>query len=175
MECTLSGVGTSHRVNSILVKKQTQVENQAINELDELQPPTKRICRRSLPPEAFNNEIPKYYSGKRVGPGKLKELERFKIHRSKLQSTTAILYLDRASKIKTASYPSCSRMDRLKCSNCRKQHCIFGHYRFTATDLKTAFEVLCRASEIRDRLNLKAVACVFDQSFYRRIDSCLNT
>ena len=33
------------------------------------------------------------------------------------------------------------------------------------TDLKTAFEVLCRASETRDRLNLKAVACVFDQSF----------
>ena len=34
-----------------------------------------------------------------------------------------------------------------------------------ATDLNTALEVLCRASEIRDRLNLKAVACVFDQSF----------
>ena len=37
-----------------------------------------------------------------------------------------------------------------------------------ATDLKTAFEVLCRASEISDRLNLKAVACVFDQSFYAK-------
>ena len=37
-----------------------------------------------------------------------------------------------------------------------------------ATDLKTAFEVLCRASEIRDRLNSKAVACVFDQSFYAK-------
>ena len=37
-----------------------------------------------------------------------------------------------------------------------------------ATDLKTAFEVLCRASEICDRLNLKAVACVFDQSFYAK-------
>ena len=36
MECTLSGAGTSHRVNSILVKKQTQVENQTINEQDEL-------------------------------------------------------------------------------------------------------------------------------------------
>ena len=29
-------------------------------------------------PEAFNNEISEYYSGKRVGPGELKELERFK-------------------------------------------------------------------------------------------------
>ena len=37
-----------------------------------------------------------------------------------------------------------------------------------ATDLKTAFEVLCRGCEIRDRLNLEAVACVFDQSFYAK-------
>ena len=35
-----------------------------------------------------------------------------------------------------------------------------------ATDLKTVFEVLCRVSEIRDRLNLKAIASVFDQPFY---------
>ena len=63
LECTLSGAGTSHRVNSILVKKQTQVENQAINEHEELQPPTKRVCPRSLPPEAINNEIPEYYRG----------------------------------------------------------------------------------------------------------------
>ena len=38
-----------------------------------------------------------------------------------------------------------------------------------ATDLKTGFEVLCRASEIRDRLNLKAVVCVFGQSFYAKV------
>ena len=62
-----------------MVKKQTQVENQAINKHEELQPPTNRACRRSLPPEAINNEIPEYYSGKRVGPGELKELERFKV------------------------------------------------------------------------------------------------
>jgi hypothetical protein len=34
-----------------------------------------------------------------------------------------------------------------------------------ATDLKTAYEVLCRGCEIRERLNLCAVACVFDQAF----------
>ena len=37
-----------------------------------------------------------------------------------------------------------------------------------ATDLKTAFEILCRASEIHYRLHLKGVACVFDQSFYAK-------
>ena len=37
LECTLSSAGTSHHVNFNLVKKQTQVENQAINEQEELQ------------------------------------------------------------------------------------------------------------------------------------------
>ena len=35
-------------------------------------------------------------------------------------------------------------------------------------NIETDFEVLCRASEICDRLNLKAVACVFDQSLYAK-------
>ena len=35
-----------------------------------------------------------------------------------------------------------------------------------ATDLKTAYEVLSRGCEVRDRLQLKAVACVFDQACY---------
>ena len=35
----------------------------------------KRKCRRSLPPEAVSSEIPDYYGGKRVGPGKLNEVK----------------------------------------------------------------------------------------------------
>ena len=35
-----------------------------------------------------------------------------------------------------------------------------------ATDLKTAYEVLSRGSEIKDRLQLNAVVCVFYQAFY---------
>ena len=35
-----------------------------------------------------------------------------------------------------------------------------------ATDHKTAFDVLYRGCEIKDRLKLKAVVCVFDQAFY---------
>ena len=37
-----------------------------------------------------------------------------------------------------------------------------------ATDHKTAFEVLCRGCEIKDRLKLKAVVCVFNQAFYAK-------
>ena len=38
----------------------------------------------------------------------------------------------------------------------------------SATDLKTAYVVLSRGCEIRDRLQLKAVACVFDHAFYAK-------
>ena len=37
-----------------------------------------------------------------------------------------------------------------------------------ATDLKTVYEVLCRACEIKERLSLDSVACVFDQGFYAK-------
>lgn len=37
-----------------------------------------------------------------------------------------------------------------------------------ATDLKTAYEVLCRGCEIKERLGLTAVVCVFDQAFYAK-------
>lgn len=37
-----------------------------------------------------------------------------------------------------------------------------------ATDLKTAYEVLSRGCEIKDRLQLNAVVCVFDQAFYAK-------
>lgn len=37
-----------------------------------------------------------------------------------------------------------------------------------ATDLKTAYEVLCRGCEIRERLKLCAVACIFNEAFYAK-------
>lgn len=37
-----------------------------------------------------------------------------------------------------------------------------------ATDLKTAYEVLSRGCEIKDRMQLNAVVCVFDQAFYAK-------
>ena len=38
-----------------------------------------------------------------------------------------------------------------------------------ATDLKTSYEVLCRALEIKDCLKLKSVLGVFDQAFYAKV------
>ena len=37
-----------------------------------------------------------------------------------------------------------------------------------ATDLKTTYGVICLGCEIKERLKLKAVACVFDQALYAK-------
>ena len=37
-----------------------------------------------------------------------------------------------------------------------------------ATDLMTAYEVLCLGCEIKESFKLKAVACIFDQAFYTK-------
>ena len=76
LENTMTGSGTLHRVNSILVTMKTPETNEKVEEgEEEYCPPTKRKCRISLPPDAVSSEILDYYRGKRVGPGKLNEVK----------------------------------------------------------------------------------------------------
>ena len=75
LESTLSGSGTSHRVNSILVTTKATEINREMEDDDQYQCPAKRKCHRSLPPEAISREIRDYYGGKRVGPGELLEVK----------------------------------------------------------------------------------------------------
>ena len=76
LENTMTGSGTSHRVNSILVTMKVPETNQEVEEgQEEYCCTTKRKCQRSLPPDAVSSEIPDYYEGKRVGPGKLNEVK----------------------------------------------------------------------------------------------------
>ena len=67
LECTLTGSGTSHRVNSMLVQRKATQEGKSTTEEEEFVQPTKRKCLRSLPANAVLREIPEYYSGKRSG------------------------------------------------------------------------------------------------------------
>ena len=73
LECTLSGAGTSHRVNSILVLKQEPQDRleENLEDSDEVPDhrPAKRKCKRSLAADVISKEIPDYYGGRRVGPG----------------------------------------------------------------------------------------------------------
>ena len=74
LESTLSGSGTSHRVNSILVIKGKPTETAEVSE-ESSERPAKRKCRRSLPTDIVAREIPDYYRGKRMGPGVLNHMK----------------------------------------------------------------------------------------------------
>ena len=72
LECTISGAGTSHRVNSIFVLKQEHREggmgeDNSGGEVPE-EPSAKRKCKRSLVGDVVNKETPEYYTGRRFGP-----------------------------------------------------------------------------------------------------------
>ena len=75
LENTLSGAGTSHRVNSILVmnKQSGDATDVQVDENGERR--SKRKCKRSLSPDIVAKEIPEYISGKRVGPGELPNIQ----------------------------------------------------------------------------------------------------
>ena len=78
LENTLTGSGTSHRVNSILVMKRKYSEKTADDEFN-VERPQKRICRRSLPTDIVTKYLPEYYGGKRVGPGVLRFVQNLEI------------------------------------------------------------------------------------------------
>ena len=67
LECTLTGSGTSHRVNSILVTERNEKERRVRWPDRDYAPPVAKKCRRSLPATVVTREIPEYYGGKREG------------------------------------------------------------------------------------------------------------
>ena len=116
--------------------------------------------------------------GTRVGPGELKEQERFKdsikyTDQSYNQRLQYLIWIE-LQKLKTnptllvPGWTGFNITVRRNAVIVESNVACLDTIDSPATDLKTAFEVLCRASAIRDRLNLKAVACVFDQSFHAK-------
>ena len=88
LECTLTGPGTSHLVNSILVQRKATQEGISTTEEEEFVQPTKRKCLCSLPANAVLREIPEYYSGKRSGPGELIHVQKLDESRKYAQTNT---------------------------------------------------------------------------------------
>ena len=188
LECTASGAGTSHRVNSILVLKKMvrknwpeQDENENGDWTEYLvpdNPPAKRKCRRALSAEVVMKDIPEYYRGRRVGPGVLSNVEYLGVSSSyaSLSKKLKMQYLIWIEMRKLKTYPQLlvpgwtgfNIKIRDKIVILESTIGYLDTLDSPATDLKTAYEVLCRGCEIRDRLQLKAVVCVFDQAFYAK-------
>ena len=154
LESTLTGSGTSHRVNSILVTTKAMEINREMEEDDEYQCPAKRKCRRSLPPEAISSEIRDYYGGKRVGPGELIEVKNLSRSTSyvNIRDIQRLRYLVWMEVRKLRTHPSLLIPGwtgfNIKVANNVVITASNISYLDTidapATDLKTAYEVLCR-------------------------------
>ena len=83
LEYTLSGSGTSHRVNSILVteRKLGLDEEQNGEALDKPCTYTPK-CKRSLQSDVVTRVIPEYYGGKHTGPGELAHVQNLGVSNS---------------------------------------------------------------------------------------------
>ena len=75
LENTLSGAGTSHRVNSVLVMNKQSGDTTDVQVDENSAMPGKTKCKRSLSPDTVANEIPEYISRERVGPGELANVQ----------------------------------------------------------------------------------------------------
>ena len=175
-ENTDTGFGTSHRVNSILVTKKStnHVQGRAI-----LAAPTKKKCRRSLPSDKVVSDIPDYVHGKRVGPGNLqciKDINKSTKYEelSTEQRMNFLIWIGMRG-LKTSptllvpgwtGFNIVIRKDLVVIEN---KITYLDTLDAPATEIKTAYEVLCRGLEIKDRLGLKSVLCVFDQAFYAKV------
>ncbi|CAB4007602.1 Hypothetical predicted protein [Paramuricea clavata] len=181
LECTMSGAGTSHRVNSILVMKrqpQETFEENLEGDGEQYHPPVKRKCKRSLSADVITREIQDYYGGRRVGPGVLSHIQHLGITSSyeKMSRKLHIHYLVwiELRKLKThplllvRSWTGFFIKIRDKVAVIQSTMGYLDTLDSPATDLKKAYEVLCRGREIKNKLQLNAVACVFDQAFYAK-------
>ena len=178
LESTLSGSGTSHRVNSILVWQRKEEGNANQEQEVDNEPPSKRKCKRSLPSNVAAREIPEYYGGKRVGPGQMNHVADLGVNstykeKSHLQITEYLVWIE-LRKLKThplllvPGWTGFNIKVREGMVVMESEISYLDTLDSPATDLRTVYEVLCRGCEIRDRLQLKTVACVFDQAFYAK-------
>ena len=181
LECTLSGSGTSHRVNPILVTEREpeldgKQSEEALDEPCTYTPPTKKKCKRSLPLDVVTRVLPEYYGGKRIGPGQLPYVQNLGVPNSRFEEKANelrqryLVWLE-VRKLKTHPLLLVSRWTGFNIKT--RDHIVIVEsvisYLDTidasATDLRTAYEVLSRGCEVKHRLQWKAVVCVFDQAF----------
>ena len=160
MEETLSGGGTSHRVNGIAIQQKDLYED-----VEQRVPPrVPKTKKRSI--SGDSRSIPIYNAGKRMGPKPLESID---------SPFTTIV---RATPIKNIAWVlarlsnvHCQRVSRWTGFNIKLRSGIdiledniayLPTVNVPATDLGTVYEVLLRS------LNLNAIVCVFDQTLYAK-------
>ena len=165
LESTTTGLGKTHRVNSILIISDV-LDDIVLENTDEL--PVKRKCRRALTMKETRNQVPNYYAGTRGDPGELKNiLQLNKSTEYKERKLKQNLYFFAWIALRTLKTLSSLLIPGWTGFNITRKNIFILNSKVSyldtvdspATDIKTAFEVLCRGNEIKERFNLKSL-CV---------------
>ena len=170
LEETLTGKGTSHRVNGIAVQPKIfgpHLQKPALPTVDKKK-------QRTISTE--HTELQTYIAGKRVGPPQI-QTSAISSNDADVAADTArsinfIWILHRLLAIQDARIPSWTGFNiRMRSDIPIKEDllCYLPTINAPATDLTTAFEILNQSETIRTELKLPVIVIVVDQAIYAKL------
>lgn len=165
LEETLSGGGTSHRVNGIIVQPQVHTAKPP-----ETEPQLHTKRKRSVTPAPL--DIPEYNAGSRAGPPvtKPQDLDLQNVQYTAMQRNL-IWSLTRLSDTNNQSVSSWTGFNVKTSGNKGVQKDTVSYLptiNAPATQLSTVHQVLLMVLKIKAELDLEEIVCVFDQALYAK-------
>ena len=123
-------------------------------------------------------DVPDYYHGKRIGPGELKyltnldksdEYQKYSIEQKmNFLIWIALRCITTPPILLVPGWTGFNIVLRKNVVVLESKISYLDTLDSPATDIKTAYEILCRACVIKERLGLESVLCVLDQAFYAK-------
>ena len=167
VEETLSGGGTSHRVNGIAIQHKKCYQDV---ELQRVSPKVEKTKQRTISTDSHS--IPIYNAGKRIGP---KPLDIVDSQFTTLMRATPIKNiawvlsrLSNAHSQQVSSWTGFNIKLRSEIDIVEDNIAYLPTVNAPATDLSTVYEVLVRSLKTMHALNLNVIVCVFDQALYAK-------
>jgi len=165
LEETLSGGGTSHRVNGIMIQPQVHTAQPQETE-------AQFLTRKEQSVTAVPLDIPEYNAGNRLGPPVLKpQVLDLQSVRDIAMRTNLVWSLTRLSDTKDQSVSSWTGFNMQISGNKIVHKDTVGYLptiNAPATQLSTVHHVLIQVMKIKTELDLDEIVCVFDQALYAK-------
>ena len=169
LEETLTGGGTTHRVNGIAVQPRVFGPHPPPPQL----PPILKRKQRSITYE--EQPLPAYIAGERVGPGAIVASSAMmnvqEEEAQKAQEKNLIWVVARQTNVDNQSVPSWTGFNvQTRCEEDVNEDVVayLPTINAPATELSTVNEILCKSEDIRKRLNQKDIVVVLDQALYAK-------
>ena len=166
LEETLSGTGTSHRVNGIIVQPQVTIVEKP-RETEKV-PTVKRRCID--PPQLML--APYYVSGERVGPPKVQPRNTdYSRVIGEAQTNNIVWMAVREANASAQTISSWTGFNIQTHDNIEVEQDTVGYLptiNAPATDMATVHEILQQSLKICKKLDLNEITCVFDQAIYAK-------